>query len=79
MLAVVVKKHRAWAASQFADTCIWIDVAGSTGIEDVFVSDAAVAVAGWTRTVVSSAIASVLAPAAASRFILANLSARHSS
>src|SRR5690349_710574 len=44
-LAVVVKKHRACPASQLADTCIWIEVAGSTGIEVVFVSDAAAAVA----------------------------------
>ena len=30
--AVVLKKHRVCAASQFAVTCIWIDVAGSTAI-----------------------------------------------
>src|SRR5690349_677644 len=68
-LAVVVKKQRAWAESQLAETCIWIDVAGSTAIELVLVSDAAAAVPVGTRAV----IARVVTPIAASRFILANL------
>jgi hypothetical protein len=75
MLAVLSKKHRPWPASQFAVTCIWIWVAGSTAIDVVPVFDAAVAVAGCVSTAVSNAAA----PAAASRFIVKKVSPRYSS
>jgi hypothetical protein len=58
-----------------AVTCIWIWVAGSTGIEETPVLDAAVA----GGALMSAAAASAVAHAAASRFIVMKVSPRYSS